>query len=45
MAAYKCFNCGAKLNSAELAKRFVCPTCNSRIFYKPRNKMKTVKAI
>lgn len=45
MAAYKCFNCGTKIKSDDLNKRFVCPECNSRIFFKPRNKMKTVKAI
>lgn len=44
MASYKCFNCGKKLSSDELEKRFVCPACGSRIFFKPRTKMKTVKA-
>ncbi len=45
MTQYKCFNCSKKIKSADLQKRFVCPTCGSRIFYKPRTKMKTVKAI
>lgn len=45
MAGYKCFHCGERINSDELKKRFVCPKCNSRIFYKPRMKMRTVKAI
>ncbi len=45
MVVYKCFNCGEELKSEELEKRFVCPNCNSRIFFKPRTKMKTVKAI
>lgn len=45
MTVYKCFKCGAKIKSSDLDKRFVCPECNSRIFYKPRNKIKTVEAI
>lgn len=44
MAVYKCFDCEEKINSEDLEKRFVCPHCGSRIFYKPRTKMKTVKA-
>jgi len=45
MAQYKCFHCGEKIKSDDLEKRFLCPHCNSRVFFKPRNKMKTVKAI
>ncbi len=45
MAAYKCFDCGKKLKSGDLEKRFVCPDCGSRIFFKPRTKTKIVKAI
>jgi DNA-directed RNA polymerase subunit RPC12/RpoP len=44
MAEYKCFHCGKKIKSEDLKKRFVCTECGSKIFYKPRNKMKTVKA-
>lgn len=44
MAVYKCFHCEEKIKSPELEKRFVCPHCGSRIFYKPRTQMKTVKA-
>jgi DNA-directed RNA polymerase subunit RPC12/RpoP len=44
MASYKCFHCGKRMNSEELEKRFVCTGCGSRIFFKPRTKMKTVKA-
>ncbi len=44
MTAYKCFDCGEKISSDELNKRFVCPKCGSRIFFKPRTKMKTVSA-
>ncbi|MCR4284485.1 MAG: DNA-directed RNA polymerase subunit P [archaeon] len=44
MAIYKCFTCGEKIKSADLDKRFVCPSCGSRIFYKPRTKMKTVSS-
>ncbi|MBT3642638.1 DNA-directed RNA polymerase subunit P [archaeon] len=42
MSAYKCFHCGSKIKSEDLNKRFVCPDCGSRIFFKPRTKMKTV---
>lgn len=45
MVNYKCFECGAKVTNVSLEKRFVCPNCGSRIFYKPRTKVKTVKAI
>ena len=45
MSAYKCFSCGEKIKSDDLKKRFVCPACGSRIFFKPRTKMKTVKAV
>lgn len=45
MATYKCFHCGKKITSNNLEKRFVCPACGSRIFYKPRTKEKIVKAI
>lgn len=44
MAEYKCFHCGEKIASKDLKKRFVCIKCGSRIFYKPRSKMKTVSA-
>ena len=45
MATYKCFGCEKKITSKNLEKRFVCPSCGSRIFHKPRTKMKTVKAV
>ena len=45
MANYKCFKCGKKIKNKELEKRFVCTNCGSRIFYKPREKVKVVKAI
>lgn len=44
MATYKCFKCGKKITVENLEKRFVCPGCGSKIFYKPRKKVKTVKA-
>jgi DNA-directed RNA polymerase subunit RPC12/RpoP len=44
MAVYKCFDCEKKITSKNLEKRFVCPHCGARIFYKPRDKMKTIKA-
>ncbi|MGC9309149.1 MAG: DNA-directed RNA polymerase subunit P [Candidatus Nanoarchaeia archaeon] len=43
MAIYKCFKCGKKIKSDDLTRRFVCPECGSRIFYKPRTKLKNVK--
>jgi len=45
MAIYKCFQCSKKIKSKDLEKRFVCPNCGSRIFFKPRTKMKTVRAV
>jgi DNA-directed RNA polymerase subunit RPC12/RpoP len=45
MTKYKCFKCEAETESSELDKRFVCKECGSKIFYKPREKVKTVKAI
>ncbi len=45
MTKYKCFKCEAEIDSADLDKRFVCPKCGSKIFYKPRTKVKLVKAI
>ena len=44
MVAYKCFKCGKKISSKVLEKRFACPNCNSKIFYKPRNTITKVKA-
>ena len=44
MAKYKCFKCGNEISSEQLEKRFNCPKCNSRIFYKPRKAVKKVKA-
>jgi DNA-directed RNA polymerase subunit RPC12/RpoP len=45
MANYKCFKCGKKLSSKTLEKRFVCPSCGCKIFYKPRESLTKVKAI
>ncbi|MEK7121732.1 MAG: DNA-directed RNA polymerase subunit P [Patescibacteria group bacterium] len=45
MAQYKCFKCGKALSSKILEKRFVCPGCGSKIFYKPRMQIVKVKAI
>jgi len=33
-----------KIKSQDLEKRFVCPNCGSRVFYKPRTKMKKVSS-
>lgn len=45
MPTYKCFKCGKKIQNTNLEKRFVCPNCGSKIFYKPRTKVKKVKAM
>jgi DNA-directed RNA polymerase subunit RPC12/RpoP len=45
MATYKCFNCGKKITHANLDKRFVCPNCGSKIFYKPRTVSRKIKAV
>lgn len=44
MTSYKCFKCGKKITNTNLDKRFVCPACGSKIFYKPRNTAKKIKA-
>jgi len=44
MVVYKCFKCGKKIKNTELDQRFVCPGCGGKIFYKPRTKVKIVKA-
>jgi len=44
MVNYKCFKCGKKIASDNLDKRFVCPGCGSKIFYKPRTQVKKVKS-
>ncbi|MDO8509265.1 MAG: DNA-directed RNA polymerase subunit P [Nanoarchaeota archaeon] len=45
MAQYKCFNCGKQISSKVLEKRFVCPYCGSKIFYKPRLQSVKLKAV
>jgi DNA-directed RNA polymerase subunit RPC12/RpoP len=45
MAQYKCFKCGKKITNTNLDKRFVCPGCGSKIFYKPRTVSRKLKAI
>jgi len=45
MAQYKCFHCGKSITSKILEKRFVCPHCGSKIFYKPRTHVVKVKAV
>ncbi len=45
MVVYKCFKCEKKISNKDLDKRFVCPSCGSKIFYKPRIKTKKLKAI
>jgi DNA-directed RNA polymerase subunit RPC12/RpoP len=44
MATYKCFKCGKEISNKALEKRFACPNCNSKIFYKPRVTPTKVKA-
>lgn len=45
MAVYKCFFCNKKITYKTLEKSFICPNCGGRIFFKPRTKIKKVKAI
>ena len=45
MAQYKCFKCEKAISSKVLDKRFVCPNCGSKIFYKPRSQIAKLKAI
>jgi DNA-directed RNA polymerase subunit RPC12/RpoP len=45
MASYKCFKCGKQISDKALEKRFACPNCNSKIFYKPRQAMVKIKAV
>gem|GEM_PF-282197 len=45
MVNYKCFKCEKKIAAKNLEKRFVCPHCGSKVFYKPRTKVKIVKAV
>jgi DNA-directed RNA polymerase subunit RPC12/RpoP len=45
MATYKCFKCGKKITNTNLEKRFLCPSCGSKIFYKPRINVVRIKAI
>lgn len=42
---YKCFKCRKKIPLEDLNKRFVCPNCGCKIFYKPRTQKKIIKAI
>ena len=45
MADYKCFKCEKIISSKKLDKRFTCPFCNSKIFYKPRTATVKIKAV
>ncbi len=44
MAIYKCFKCGKQISHKSLEKRFVCPACGSKMFYKPRKHITKIKA-
>ena len=43
MVQYKCFKCRGEIDSKDLKKRFICPSCGSKIFFKPRTKVKKIK--
>ena len=45
MVTYKCFECGKAITDKSIEKRFQCPFCNSKIFYKPRKIITKVKAV
>lgn len=44
MPTYKCFNCEKKIKDKDLEKRFICPHCGGKIFFKPRTVVKKIKA-
>ncbi len=44
MVTYKCFKCKNKIKKEDLDKRFVCTECGNKIFYKPRTRVKKIKA-
>lgn len=44
MAQYKCFRCGKQISDKNLDKRFTCPHCNGKIFFKPRKAVTKIKA-
>ena len=44
MTVYKCFKCGKKITASALEKRFMCPNCRYKIFYKPRKAVVKIKA-
>lgn len=45
MSQYKCFKCEKNITNKLLEKRFVCPSCGSKIFYKPRLQVVKLKAV
>jgi len=45
MANYKCFKCGKQISHRALEKRFTCPNCSSKIFFKPRKDASKIKAV
>jgi len=45
MVVYKCFRCGKKITNNVLQKRFLCPNCGYKIFYKPRTVSVKIKAV
>jgi len=45
MAQYKCLQCGKPISSKVLEKRFKCPHCDSKIFFKPRAQIVKLKAV
>jgi DNA-directed RNA polymerase subunit RPC12/RpoP len=45
MVDYKCFFCGKEISHKALKKRFLCPHCGSKIFYKPKTKIVKIPAI
>ncbi|MFC1685978.1 DNA-directed RNA polymerase subunit P [Nanoarchaeota archaeon] len=45
MTTYKCFYCGKQTSHKSLEKRFTCPACGSKVFFKPRKKQVKIKAV
>ena len=44
MTAYKCFNCGKTIKDTHIKRRVRCVYCGSKIIYKERTTITTIKA-
>lgn len=44
MADYRCFDCNKQIGPDYLRKKVRCPYCGSKVLFKPRISVTTVKA-